>query len=97
MVINHALCLMYEKTVAFPQNYNFWKWRKTMKTVKYAEQDQNQKYFSYLDRLRESGETNMWGAVPYLQREFPELGFDKAHAREIHSAWMKSFQGGTEQ
>ncbi|MBQ9648185.1 MAG: hypothetical protein IJV43_07505 [Oscillospiraceae bacterium] len=56
-----------------------------------------QKYFDYLNRLRESGETNMWGAVPYLQREFPELGFDKAHAREIHSAWMKSFQGGTEQ
>ena len=58
--------------------------------------DQNQKYFDYLDRLRESGETNMWGAVPYLQREFPELGFDKERAREIHSAWMTSFKEDSE-
>lgn len=61
------------------------------------EQDQNQKYFDYLEQLRESGETNMWGAVPYLQKEFPELGFDKARAKEIHSTWMKSYQEGTEQ
>ena len=26
-----------------------------------------QKYFDYLERLRQSGETNMYGAVPYLQ------------------------------
>ena len=57
----------------------------------------NQKYFDYLEQLRESGETNMWGAVPYLQREFPELGVDKARAREIHSAWMKSYKECTEQ
>ena len=25
-----------------------------------------QKYFDYLERLRQSGETNMYGAVPYL-------------------------------
>ena len=24
-----------------------------------------QKYFGYLERLRQSGETNMYGAVPY--------------------------------
>ena len=54
--------------------------------------NQNQKYFDYLERLRESGETNMLGAVPYLQREFPELGFDRARAREIHRAWMDSYK-----
>lgn len=26
-----------------------------------------QKYFDYLERLRQSGETNMYGAAPYLQ------------------------------
>lgn len=45
------------------------------------------KYFKYLDGLRESGETNMFGAVPYLQNEF---GLEKKEAREILSAWMKS-------
>ena len=54
--------------------------------------NQNQKYFDYLERLRESGETNMLGAVPYLQRKFPELGFDRARAREIHRAWMDSYK-----
>ena len=41
------------------------------------------KYFDYLDHLRDSGATNMFGAVPYLQKKFPELGFDKARAREV--------------
>lgn len=27
----------------------------------------------YLDELRESGETNMFGAGPYLDAQFPEL------------------------
>lgn len=34
-----------------------------------------QKYFDYLERLRQSGETNMYGAAPYLQEEFPELRY----------------------
>ena len=32
-----------------------------------------QKYFDYLEQLRQSGETNMYGAASYLQEEFPEL------------------------
>lgn len=90
-----ALCDYWLRLITREKDYN-------MYLSAYARKeggriDPNRKYFDYLDRLRESGETNMWGAVPYLQREFPELGFDKAHAREIHSAWMKSFQEGTEQ
>ena len=46
------------------------------------------KYYDYLDRLRDSGEVNMYGAIPYLQREFPELAFDEAAARKVLSAWM---------
>jgi hypothetical protein len=50
-----------------------------------------EKYFAYLDELRESGETNMLGAVPYLQRRFPELAGDRARAQKILTAWMHSF------
>lgn len=46
------------------------------------------KYFDYLNRLRDSGTTNMFGAVPYLKREFQELRFDNARAREVLTAWM---------
>ena len=50
-----------------------------------------EKYFVYLEKLRESGETNMLGAVPYLQREFSELADDRTRAREIIMAWIHSF------
>lgn len=45
-------------------------------------------YLTYLDELRESGETNMFGAVPYLEDEF---GFSKQDAKTVLSYWMKSF------
>lgn len=47
-------------------------------------------YFSYLDVLRESGVTNMFGASPYLQREF---GLDRREAQKVLKAWMESFKG----
>ena len=47
-----------------------------------------EKYFVFLDDLRESGETNMLGAVPYLQQAFPELADDRVRARNILLAWM---------
>ena len=56
------------------------------------------KYFEYLDRLRESGVTNMFGAVPYLQQKFPELSFDRAQAVYILRQWMASYgNGGNDQ
>ena len=42
----------------------------------------------YLDDLRESGATNMYGATPYLQSDFPDLS--KAEARAVLSYWMKT-------
>ena len=45
-------------------------------------------YFSYLDDLRDSGVTNMFGAAPYLQEEF---GLDRNEARDILRQWMDSF------
>lgn len=46
-------------------------------------------YYEYLDELRESGETNMWGAAPYLMAEYPDL--TKKEAKEILLDWMGTF------
>jgi len=56
-----------------------------------------EKYFAYLECLRHSGVTNMYGARPYLQKEFPELADDPERAGEILLAWFEGFQtkGGT--
>lgn len=48
--------------------------------------------FAYLDDLRESGETNMYGASPYLMRN---LGLDKKDASKLLSGWMQTFDGET--
>lgn len=53
-------------------------------------------YFNYLDQLRESGAINMFGAVPYLQRKFPELASDRKRAGEILQAWMASYEEDAE-
>jgi hypothetical protein len=46
-------------------------------------------YFEYLESLRASGVTNMFGAVPYLQDEFD---LDKYEARDILIEWMESYR-----
>ena len=46
-----------------------------------------EEYFTFLDDLRESGITNMFGATPYLQEEF---GLTYNEAKEVLVAWMKS-------
>jgi len=46
-------------------------------------------YYEYLDGLRASGVTNMFGARPYLQAEFPEL--TEKEASGVLSNWMKTF------
>ena len=45
--------------------------------------------FPYLDELRESGETNMFGAPKYVMEEF---GVDKQMAFRVVDAWMNSFE-----
>ena len=45
-----------------------------------------EKAFEYLERLRESGVTNMYGAVPYLQNRF---GASRQEAKEMLLAWME--------
>ena len=46
-------------------------------------------YFAYLEFLRDSGVTNMFGASPYLEAEFD---LSKSEAREVLSSWMESFR-----
>jgi len=48
----------------------------------------NEKHLEFLDRLRDSGITNMFGAAPYLQSLFP---LTKKESREILTYWMKTF------
>jgi hypothetical protein len=45
-------------------------------------------HLDYLDDLRESGATNMFGAGSYVVDEF---GVDKIEARGIVRYWMDSF------
>lgn len=44
--------------------------------------------FDYLNRLRRSGATNMFGAGSYLVNHF---GIDKKEASQILSKWMDNF------
>ena len=46
----------------------------------------DQKYYDFLEELRQSGDTNMLHAMPYLLREFGELWIDQG--TEIHRDWM---------
>lgn len=45
-------------------------------------------HLKYLDDLRESGVTNMFGATPFLQEEF---GLDQKTARSYLVYWMETF------
>lgn len=47
------------------------------------------KYWNFLDNLRQSGTINMFGAIPYLTKVFPEL--DKNTAREVLADWMGNY------
>ena len=49
----------------------------------------NEEHKQYLDELRDSGETNMYGASPYLMVAFPEL--TNKEANNILLEWMQSF------
>lgn len=42
--------------------------------------------FVFLNLLRESGATNMFGAAPYLEGAF---GISRAEARKTLSEWMR--------
>ena len=53
-----------------------------------------EEYFEFLDDLRETGATNMYGAGPYLRAAFPEL--TKQKSWEVLTAWMESKEDNRE-
>lgn len=46
------------------------------------------KYFIFLEKLRRSGKTNMYGATPYLMIEF---GLTEKEAGPILTEWIKTY------
>jgi len=46
-------------------------------------------YKQFLDELRDSGETNMFGATAYVMEEF---GLTRYTATEVVNTWMKEFK-----
>lgn len=50
-----------------------------------------QKYYDYLENLRESGKTNMWGAGIWLEQEF---GLSHKEAGDILTDWIVKKQKG---
>lgn len=51
-------------------------------------EEDREEMFEFLDELRESGETNMFGAGPYLSATFD---LSRADARSVLKDWMDSF------
>ena len=51
--------------------------------------EDSKQYFEYLNDLRDSGVTNMFGAAVYLQRDF---GLSRQESRDILLKWMESFK-----
>jgi len=45
-------------------------------------------YYRWLEDLRQSGITNMYGATPYLREAFPEVRND---AQRVLGSWMKNY------
>ena len=47
-----------------------------------------QEHYVFLEALRESGVTNMFGATPYLMRNFD---LDEKTAKQILVSWMRNY------
>jgi len=45
-------------------------------------------YYVYLEELRQSGVTNMFGATPYLRKEF---GLGRRESTQILANWMDNY------
>mgnify|MGYP003138604976 FL=1 len=45
-------------------------------------------YYEYLEQLRQSGATNMFGATTYLRNAFQ---LDRHEARDILVSWMENY------
>jgi len=48
-----------------------------------------EEHLRYLDQLRESGVTNMFGAAPFVLLQFPDLS--EQQAKQVLIYWMRTF------
>lgn len=48
-------------------------------------EQQRARYYQYLNELRDSGRTNMFGAAPFLRQRF---GLERREAEDVLLAWM---------
>jgi hypothetical protein len=54
---------------------------------------QERQVMEYLNVLRNSGDTNMFGATPYITSKF---GISSSEARAILALWMKNYNVDSE-
>lgn len=57
-------------------------------TTQASEISLKERIFTFLDGLRKSGETNMFGASPFIQNEFD---IDEKEAYKFLVEWMRTF------
>jgi len=77
------------------QKLDNFEWRFTKNYEFYLKKADNDKFwrnevYLYLEKLRESGENNMFGAGVYLEKHFK---LPKGKAREYLADWMKQYNG----
>lgn len=58
-------------------------------SAKYAKFNQD-RIFSYLNDLRDSGVTNMFGASKYIERDF---NMSRSESTKVLVKWMENYRG----
>ena len=62
----------------------------TMKNYENHATDPERAVFMFLDALRETGITNMYGASPFIRERFPDL--NRYDANRLLCRWMETFE-----
>jgi hypothetical protein len=66
----------------------YYEGREYIMTEKESYKEEWTEYYQYLEDLRASGDTNMLGATPYLQRDFD---LEKDEASEVLLSWLENY------
>ena len=85
----HFLCIKLLKNLCISFICRIFVLQKGVKTAIQFKVRNPPEHTEFLDELRESGATNMFGAGKWLQEEF---GLEKGEARQILATWMKNFK-----
>ena len=55
---------------------------------KHSIKEEHADYYQYLEKLRKSGITNMWGASPYLAKRY---ALSQEEAGQILAEWIQNY------